>query len=51
MRILLLASLLALPMTLQASVDCNDRANEIRLSDRLNEAIDVLGRFYSVETY
>ena len=32
-----------------ASIDCNDRANEIRMSDQLDEAISVLGDCLSEE--
>jgi tetratricopeptide (TPR) repeat protein len=40
--------LLSLPFAVQAN-DCNDSANEIRLSDRLDEAIDVLDDCLSEE--
>lgn len=33
--------LLSFPFALQAS-DCNDTANEIRMSDRIDDALDVL---------
>jgi tetratricopeptide (TPR) repeat protein len=43
MRILLLTILLLSSLPSIADVDCNDKANQIRISDRLDEAINVLG--------
>ena len=40
--------LLSLPLAVQAN-NCNDSANEIRLSDRLDDAIDVLDDCLSEE--
>lgn len=49
MKILLLLSLLLIPHFASADVDCNDRANDIRLSDQLDDAIDVLDACLSEE--
>lgn len=50
MKKLLIVLLMLLPLATQAEqIDCNDRANEVRMSDRLDEAIDVLGDCLSEE--
>lgn len=46
---LIIACILLLPFSIQAAIDCNDRANEIRMSDRLDEAITVLNNCLSEE--
>ena len=49
MRKLLLTCLFLLPFSAQAEIECNDRANEIRKSDRPDEAISILGDCLSEE--